>query len=319
MAEVVMFGEPMVVWIPGEAGGFSKVKNFTKGIAGAELNVSIGLARLNHSVKYVTRLGEDILGEYILRKIENEKIDAGSIVIDKRHLTGSYFKTKVAAGDPEVFYLRKNSAASYMSAKDVEGVDFTGVKILHITGILAAISENCYEACTHAIDLARKKGILVSFDPNIRENLWDSKKRMIEKINSLAIKADLIMPGVREGEMLTSRCEEEEICDYYLEKNVSSVIVKLGAEGAFYKTGNGEKGYAEGFRVSRISDTVGAGDAFAAGVLSALLEGEKIERAVKRGNAMGALVIMSSGDNDAMPTRKQLFDLINDTKEDRSC
>ncbi len=86
---------------------------------------------------------------------------------------------------------------------------------------------------------------------------------------------------------------------------MSLIVIKMGPEGAFYKNADGA-GFAPGFKVEEVVDTVGAGDGFAAGVISALLEGRDVRSAVTRGNALGALAVMSPGDMDGLPTREQL-------------
>ena len=306
MAEVITLGEPMVVLIPHETGTFSEVHTFSKGIAGAELNVAIGVKRLEHSVQYISRLGDDIYGDYIADRMKEEKLDTSALLRDEKHLTGAYFKTKVLKGDPSVHYLRKNSAASCMGREDIEKTEFSGGKILHLTGIAAAVSKACQDACQAAIEKARQEHMVITFDPNIRLNLWKSEEEMIQILNKLAIQCDVVMPGIKEGRLLTGKNTPEEITAFYLSKGVKKVLVKLGEKGAYFETLHGEKGYVDGYHVEEIVDTVGAGDAFAAGVLTAMLEELPIEESVKRGNAMGSIMITSIGDNDAMPTREVL-------------
>lgn len=306
MAEVITMGEPMVVWIPQEVGDFTSVGSFSKGIAGAELNVAVGIVRLQHSVSYLSRVGEDVFGEYIAHEMRKEGIDTSSILVDPDHLTGAYFKTKVLSGDPSVHYLRKNSAASCMSPEDVANTDFSGARILHLTGIAAAVSDSCMNACQAAVKKARAHQMLVTFDPNIRPALWKSEACMIRSLNELACCCDMVMPGIKEGKQLTGREDAEGIADFYLEQGVQCVIVKTGAKGAYLKCAGKAGISVEGFKVSEIVDTVGAGDAFAAGVITGILEDLPLEEAVRRGNAMGAIMITSAGDNDAMPTREVL-------------
>lgn len=104
---------------------------------------------------------------------------------------------------------------------------------------------------------------------------------------------------------MTGYTSPEDIASFYLDRGTSLVIIKLGTEGAYYKSADSE-GYVKRFRVEHVVDTVGAGDGFAAGVISALLEGLPLAEAVKRGNALGALAVMSAGDMDGYPTRAEL-------------
>ncbi|MFR7390993.1 MAG: PfkB family carbohydrate kinase [Blautia faecis] len=118
------------------------------GLAGAELNFSIGVTRLGHTASYFTKLGKDPYGAYIHEFIEKEKIDGEKVLFTEEYLTGSYLKTKVLEGDPAAYYFRKNSAAfSCICPKDIEAQDLSGVKMVHITGITPALSEDCRRSC----------------------------------------------------------------------------------------------------------------------------------------------------------------------------
>ncbi|MSC83612.1 sugar kinase [Eubacterium sp. am_0171] len=306
MAEVITFGEAMVVFISEETGEFKDVSDFTKGLAGAELNVAVGITRLGHNVKYITRLGTDPYGDYIFDFIKKEGIDTSGVIFDRDHLTGSYIKSKVHQGDPQVFYYRKNSAASCVSRKDIDQVEFEGAGVLHLSGITAAISESCLDACYYALEKARQCGMKVVFDPNIRRRLWNSEEEMISTLNDLAGKCDVVLPGIEEGRVLAGTKDEKEIARFYLSLGAKTVVVKLGASGAFYQEYTGRNGYVKGFKVDNVVDTVGAGDAFASGFISGILEGMPVEDAVVRGNAMGAIIITSKTDNEILPTKEEL-------------
>ena len=307
--ELITLGEAMVVFIAENEGEFTDIEHFSKGIAGAELNVSMGLSRLGHKVSYITRLGNDVFGNHIGDVINKEGILSDNILIDSKYSTGFYFKTKVKDGDPEVHYFRKNSAASQLTRKDIEHTEFNGAKILHITGITAALSEDTLDAVYAAIDKARENNMLITFDPNIRVQLWKSEEHMIEVLNDIASKCDVILPGIKEGNILTGKQTKEEIADFYLNHGAKAVVIKNGASGAYLKTHEEEK-IVPGFKIKHVVDTVGAGDGFATGVLSGLLDGESYENALVKGNAIGALMVTSKEDNAILPTRDELKEFI---------
>lgn len=132
---------------------------------------------------------------------------------------------------------------------------------------------------------------------------------MVREINEAAFQADYVLPGISEGEILTGYKKPSEIASFYLDRGVELVVIKLGEEGAFYKNAL-EEGTVPGFKVEKVIDTVGAGDGFAVGVISGLVEGLSIHDAILRGNAIGALAVQSPGDNDGYPTKIQLLDFI---------
>lgn len=307
MSEIFTMGEPMVVFIAEKPGTFSEVENYSRGLAGAELNFSIGVTRLGHTASYFTKLGKDPYGAYIHEFIEKEKIDGEKVLFTEEYLTGSYLKTKVLEGDPAVYYFRKNSAASHICPKDIEAQDLSGVKMVHITGITPALSEDCRRSCMTLAKRAHEIGAMVSFDPNIREKLWKSREEMVQTLNDMAFHSDVVLPGIKEGRILAGTDVPEKIADFYLEHGSKTVIVKLGENGAYYKTKDGAQGTVPGYKPEKIVDTVGAGDAFAAGVVTGLLENLPLDEAVARGNAMGAIIISSKGDNDNLPDRETLF------------
>ncbi|MEE1041783.1 MAG: sugar kinase [Lachnospiraceae bacterium] len=308
MAEVMLFGEPMVMFVAETAQPLEDVEMFRRSLAGAELNVAIGLVRLGHSAAYCTKLGTDPFGKYAEKKIRSEGIEA-QVSYDSRYWTGFQLKNRVSEGDPEVVYFRENSAASHMTVEDVDQLDFKEAKILHITGIPPALSRSCLEATCHLIETARSNGMLVSFDPNLRPSLWESREVMIKTINDLAAKADLVLPGTGEGRILMGSEDPEAIAEYYRAHGAKIVIVKNGSTGA-YVCSDQYKKHCPGFRVEHVVDTVGAGDGFAVGVLSALLEGLSPEAAAIRGNAIGAIQVSVRSDNEGLPNRAELESFI---------
>ena len=304
MSEVILFGEPMAMFVAKTTGELHEVEEFTRLLAGAEVNVAIGLKRLGHSASYVTKLGTDPFGTYIENKLHAEGIET-QITKDAEHFTGYQLKNKVLEGDPAVFYYRKNSAASCMTEEDVEKADLEGAKLLHITGIPPALSQSCRNATYRLIERAREHKMTVTFDPNLRPTLWESKSVMIRTINDLASRADIVLPGTGEGKILMGSDKPEEIAAYYRESGAKTVIVKMGADGA-YAEAEGVKGFYKGFPVKEVVDTVGAGDGFAVGVISAYLEQLSLKEMIERGNAIGSIQVSVASDNEGLPTREEL-------------
>ncbi len=312
MSEVILFGEPMALFVAKTEGKLYEVEEFIRLLAGAEVNVAIGLKRLGHSVAYVTRLGVDPFGIYIENKLKQEGLDT-QITRDPNYFTGYQLKSKASVGDPEVFYFRRNSAASHLSVEDVEKVDFEGAKVLHITGIPPALSMSCRKATYRLIERAREHGLLVSFDPNLRPTLWESKQVMIETINDIASKADVVLPGTNEGLVLMGSDNPEDIAAFYRKKGAMIVIVKEGAKGAYVESGQGKTFYP-GYKVENVVDTVGAGDGFAVGIISAYLEGLPEKEMIDRGNAIGSIQVSVLSDNEGLPTREELDSYIKERK-----
>lgn len=306
MTDVLLTGEAMGLFIAEELGSFEEVNHFSKGIAGAEINVSIGLSRLGFDVEYVSKLGDDPFGHYITKHLESEKIGTNHLVMDPINKTGLQLKEKVEEGDPATAYYRRNSAYSTLTKEDVEAIDFSKVKLFHMTGIPLALTESTREAVFYLAEKAKAHGCLITFDPNLRVSLWEDEETMVRVINEAATYADIVMPGIGEGIQLTGKHSVEEIADFYLDKGVPTVIIKDGSKGAYVKERDQKLVHVSGYEVEKVVDTVGAGDGFAVGVISALLEDLTIEEAVKRGNAIGSIQVQDKSDNAALPTRDEL-------------
>lgn len=303
--DVITFGEAMAMFMANQPGSLHEVSKFTRELAGAETNVAIGLARLGLRSGWASKVGNDVFGRFVIERLKNENVDIDHVLIDNLHPTGFQLKSMVLEGDPEVQYFRKGSAASHLNSNDFNEEYFQATRHMHMTGIPLALSDSAMSFARHALSFMKKNGKKVSFDPNLRPTLWSSQEKMVKEINEVAFQADYVLPGIAEGEILTGFKDPREIASFYLEKGVELVVIKLGSEGAFYKTAK-EEGMVHGYHVEKVVDTVGAGDGFAVGVISGLLEGLSIQDAVSRGNAIGSLAVQSPGDNDGYPTKVEL-------------
>jgi len=305
MSKILTIGEPMALFVADQEGDLKDVEHFSRFVAGAEVNFSIGMVRLKHAVTYISKLGDDPFGKMIEEFLQKNGIDTSYITYDDQYFTGIQWKQKVTSGDPHVFSLRRNSAASHMDVSTIAKFNWDGFDHIHLTGIPPALSAGCRQLVYELIKQARGKGISISYDPNLRPGLWPDKKEMAQVVNDLACLADIVIPGISEGKLLTGKEGVQEIANAYHAAGVKTVVIKLGAEGA-YTSSEGQQFYTPGFPVTKVVDTVGAGDGFAVGLVSGILEGLSLQEAVRRGTAIGALAVMSPGDNDGLPDRESL-------------
>ncbi len=286
-------------------GSLDSVSGYDLAVAGAEFNVAVGVARLGHRVTYMTKLGKDPFGQRIIHVLDDNKIGNEFVAWSDEKKTGFMLKSRVSVGDPAIFYFRAGSAASTLSVDDVEKIHFEDYSHIHLTGILPALTETTRAAVNLMFDKARQAGLLISFDPNLRSQLWPSEEVMVQSINEMAAKADIILPGTAEGKILVGSDDPKVINDFYLKNGAKIVITKCGSDGAFVSTKD-ESYMVPGFKVDKVVDTVGAGDGFAAGVITGLMEGLPLKEAVRRGNAIGAIQVTSRGDNEGLPYPDQL-------------
>jgi 2-dehydro-3-deoxygluconokinase len=278
------------------------------GIGGAESNVAIGLARLDVPVTWISRVGDDAFGAMVTREIRAEGVRVAAIV-DTAAPTGLMVKEHLHGTPVRVRYYRAGSAASRLSPVDLDRTLIADARVLHLTGITAALSPTALETVREAIRIARAAGTLVSFDVNHRVALW-STERATEVLRELCAAADLVFAGVSEAELVlgvpggSGSAGEDALAAGLAALGPATVVLKLGAAGALARTdGSTLRAAAEPIEVV---DPVGAGDAFVAGYLSALTEGLPVDVCLRRGNQLGGAVCRVPGDWEGLPTRDEL-------------
>lgn len=317
MSEFITIGEPVVTFASKDADyNLADSTHYLKILGGAELNVAIGVQRLGHTTQYISQVGKDPLGIYAENVIKEHGVGTDYVYSDSNHWTGHQLKQLVTHGDPQTYNYRTNSAASHLNFEKIDNLDLSGVKIAHMSGIFPALSETSRKSFRELMKRLVDNNILITFDPNLRPSLWDNETNMISTINELAKDADIVMPGINEGKVLMGSDNPEKIADFYLNNGhrTRAVLVKVGSRGAFVKIKAGDSYMVNGFKTEHVVDTVGAGDGFALGVITALLEGKTLKSAVMRGNAVGSLQVQTPGDNDGYPTQEQLMNFYKKQK-----
>jgi 2-dehydro-3-deoxygluconokinase len=312
--DVISIGETMVLFTPNTPGKMRYSNQFNSKIAGAETNTLIGLAKLGHKAGWISRLGRDEFGTLILTSVRGEGVDVSRVNLDENAPTGVFFKEIINQDRVNIYYYRKNSAASQLAPADLDEMYIAQAKFLYISGITPALSLSARETVFHAIEIAKNNGVKVVFDPNIRRKLWEDDEARATLLE-IAGKSDIVLPGIGECEFLFGTRDCEQAARSFLALGAETVIVKLGDKGAYYSTAV-EKGYIDSFTVKNVVDPVGAGDGFAAGVLSGLLDHLTIAEAVKRGCAIGAMVSTINGDIEGLPDRHELNQFTNSNLKD---
>jgi sugar/nucleoside kinase (ribokinase family) len=305
--DVLSLGETMSLLVAQEPGPLDQVQHFSKRLAGADSNVAIGLARLGFKVGWISRVGADSFGTYVRRTIEAEGVDTSQVEVDPQRSTGFMLKSRSVDGsDPAIEYYRRGSAASQLGLTHFKEGYALKARHVHTTGITAALSPNALELVTHAMQTMRASGRTVSFDPNLRPSLWPDVSTMRDTVNALARHADWVLPGHEEGRLLSGQSTPPDIAAWYLDRGAKAVVIKQGAQGAYFRTASGEQGQVHGVQVPVVVDTVGAGDAFAVGIISARLEGLAWAQALQRANWIASRALQVIGDMEGLPTRHEL-------------
>ena len=306
--DLLTFGESMVSLR--SAGPLSAGGALTMHVAGAESNVAVGVARLGHSVSWAGVLGADPHGEFILRQLRAEGVGL-HYREDAARRTGVMFLEQRTADVTRAFYYRSDSAGSTLCPADVDGALQVGARVLHLTGITAALSPESRKAVEYAAKQAASNGVVVSLDVNYRSKLW-SREEARQVLTPLVRHAGIVIASDDElGLVATApagaqdpHTAESAMVAELLGFGVREVVVKRGAAGATVHTPDG-RWDTPAVQVTSI-DTVGAGDAFTAGYLSALLDGADVPGRLQRGALTGAFAVSTAGDWEGLPARAEL-------------
>lgn len=298
--DVVTLGEGLASFRSAGPIGFGEP--LTPHLAGAEANVAIGLARLGHRVAWVGRVGADPFGEAVVRSLRGEGVDVNTAVVDATAPTGLMFLEQRTADLSRVHYVRSGSAGSRLSAEDLPVDLIRSASLLHVTGITPALSPAAAGAVATAVTVAHDAGVRVSLDVNHRTRLW-SREDASRTLRALIPQVQLVVAGEDELDLVADGPEDAAVSSL-LDAGVEWVAVKRGGAGATLHTRDG-RWDRDAVEVTAV-DTVGAGDAFSAGLLSAVLDdlapGEALDRAV----LLGAWAASTLGDWAGLPTRAEL-------------
>ena len=302
MGKILTVGETMAVMSPVEEGKLGDVSGFKLTIAGAESNTAIGLSRLGQEVSWLSRVGDDELGRYVAREISKEGVDLSHVIYDSKHRTGLMIK-EIVNGETTVYYYRENSAASKISADDINPTLFDGVDIVHITGVTPVLSESAREAVLRLFELAKERGVKVSFDPNVRRKIWGGRD-FVPMLREMLLASDIALLGQSEAMLILGTNSMEESVNALISAGVSYVAVKDGGTGALVANSK-EKIFIPPYPCSPV-DPGGAGDGFNAGFISGILNGKNLKEAGKMGAIVGALATETASDVGGYPTLSDL-------------
>ena len=308
--KIITLGETMAAFAPEKPGMIRYAKGFEWSAAGAESNLAIGVCKLGHRASWISQLGEDEFGHFVLNTIRAEGVETESVKFSEAYRTGIMFKQVRTGRETSVFYYRENSAASHMDESLWDDSIFDGAAILHLTGITPALSEECRNLSVSLAKKAREKGVLFSFDPNIRRKLWKGRD-YAPVLRELLLAADIVLLGLDEARELCGTEDYDETVTWLFAHGAARyVAVKDGTRGA-YAADRTEKTLIPPYPCNCV-DPVGAGDAFNAAFLCGILEGKPVGLCGKMGAICGALATETFGDTEGYPTAQMLDALLKE-------
>lgn len=296
--DVASIGETMVAFT-----GRDGSRDYVAVVAGAESNVAVGIAALGHSSRWVSRLGDDQLGRLVADEVAARGVDV-EVDWDPIHPTGVMTK-HVGDGATERRYYRSQSAARLLGPGDADRIGPAGW--VHITGITPAISESAARLVRAVLARRDRHGARVSFDVNLRPQLWSDLGEAAAVTADIARAADLVLVGDDEARDLFGTDDIDRLTESLTGRPGQELVVKRGAAPASAVVDR------EVVTVSTLGapvlDPTGAGDAFAAGYLAGCVRGWSPRSRLQLGHVLAARVIGVVGDTVPAPDPHELVAL----------
>lgn len=301
--DVICMGEILVDMIPEDfRQGGQQV--FHRCFGGAPFNAAIGLSKLGRRVGAIACVGTDPFGEFLLDTLRGHDIDCRYVKV-KRYRTTLAFVVP-SGGENSFFFYRmpwSQTADTMLEVDDLDEEYLRSAKVLHTSGV-ALSCEPMRSSLLQAMRSVKGSGGMVSFDANVRPDLWSSDEELRTVYRRALEMADILLLAEDEARSLFDLEPEDVPHLVGREFGTRYIAVKMGARGALVE-GNGERVFAEAFKVDVI-DTVGAGDAWAAAFLHGLLEGWNMKRAARVANAFAALKCTGRGAIASLPSKDEL-------------
>ena len=326
----VCVGESMAVLLPEQPGPLEDVARFHRGVGGAESNVACGLAALGVSAAWISRVGDDGFGRLLLSELTRRGVDTAAVQIDPRRATGLYVKEVGGrTGSPHdlgpevsrLHYYRIGSAASALSPETLNTPAaarmLASARLVHLSGITAAMGRlsghDGGRRLVEAVLDRRRPGQLVSFDLNWRPRVWQEPEsaagvpavadsaKPARILSELADRADVVLLGADEAVEVFGTGDPYRLRALLPDPRI--LVVKDAGRGAIaFDKNDGGAAYEEPALHVDVVESIGAGDAFAAGYLTGLLRGHDQPERLRLGHICAAAALMVHGDHGAPPS-----------------
>ena len=296
--DIISLGELLIDFISTD-GGFT----FKKAAGGAPANVAAACSRLGLKSGFIGKVGDDGFGRFLRSTLEREGVDVSRVYLEKGGRTTLAFVSVDADGERRFQFHR--GADALLRSEEIDTKYIRGSRAFHF-GSISLISEPARKATLKAVRAARNNGLKVTYDPNLRLNLWGSTKEARKWIGVGLETAEVVKLNEEELEFMFGPGIEQG-AEKVLE-TADRVFVTLGERGCYY-TDENSRGYSGSYRV-KVVDTTGAGDGFMGGVIYGTLKGWDTERTASFSNAAGALTIRGVGVMNSLPKLEDVLRLV---------
>lgn len=311
MFDVTALGEVLIDFTPNgvsEAGQ----RVFEQNPGGAPANVLAALNRCGLKTSFIGKVGDDMHGLFLKETLEHAGIDTSGLIVDEKVFTTLAFVALNDSGERSFSFARKPGADTMLTSQEVNLDIINNTKILHV-GSLSLTNDPSRSATFYALQKAKENGCILSYDPNYRAPLWESKETAVKHMKSVMPYIDVMKISDEETVLIMEESSFEKAAAMIVESGIPLVVVTLGSEGAYVCTKEGGK-IVPGF-VSNVVDTTGAGDSFWGGFLYQLVQSKKrpdevtLEEAIRFArfaNAVASLCVEKRGGIPAIPSLSEV-------------
>ena len=327
MPHVVCMGELLVEFVATQDKvSLVDAPGFIKAPGGAPANVAVALQRLGVPARFVGKVGNDPFGRYLNESLQRTGVDTSFLMVDPDARTTAVFVAVWPDGRKDLCFYRNPGADMMLSPDEITDAMLAGARCFHF-GSISFINEPSAAAQRKALDIARRRGLMISYDPNYRPTLWPGEERAREVIQDSFRFCHLAKISEEEWEVATGRRSLDAGIRAVLDKGVELLVVSRGERGAIATNGD--------YRISlpswkvNVVETTGAGDGFLAAIIARLMplreqagslakiDRAAVEDALRFANAVGALTCTKPGAIPALPTMPEALAFMRNAQADQ--
>ena len=311
MFDIVALGEVLIDFTQSGVSE-SGMRLFEQNPGGAPANMLTASTRLGMKTAFIGKVGTDMHGTFLKEVLEEQHICTKGMVFDENFFTTLAFVELSETGERKFSFARKPGADTKLRLEEIDKKLLEQTKVFHF-GSLSLTDEPCRTATMEAVKYAKEQGAIISYDPNYRELLWESKEQAIEQMRRPIPYVNVLKISDEETELMTGESDPIKASERLVEQGISIVVVTLGEKGALVRT---KEGYSiiPGF-VSKVVDTTGAGDSFWGGFISRIVASGKeinsltlveLETMIRFANAVAGICVTRRGAIPAMPSLEEV-------------
>lgn len=318
MSKIYSIGELLIDFQSVGVAPLKDTQQFVKKAGGAPANVCVQAVKLGQQAVYLTQVGADGFGQFLIDTLKEEGVDTTFIKQTAQYDTSLAFVSFMEGGEREFSFFRKAAADLYFTAEDFKGVTFEKGDILEY-GSVALQTQVAQDTHRYLIEKAKQAGATICFDPNLRFNLWQDKEELRAVVQDFYSYADVMKIGEDELEFVTGKTGEQAVNEVF-GSGLKVLLLTKGSKGADVYLADGTTYHCDGYRVKTV-DTTAAGDSCFGSFLAQILERgltteALMDKSVDYSNMLsfsckcGAYTTMSFGAISAMGTKEIIEEMV---------